>query len=266
MNYHGRRRCGSGRNAGAIYNSIDSDQYGQPLPHFLFDPPQVMRLEDLGLTSIGTRVVDFGGAYHICDVVGQESYPFVPDFLEEANAFGFSRLLQKNLDWSKLTSASRHLLLHAKASIVKPEPVFQERVITPFNWSTGGCPKPEENPTHHTVELAYSLDNNIPLTSCLGLCWETMKPARGERIEDRIFTRQGVPGVKFQAAVAPEGIEAVEFEIAAFAWLPVRLEVIYDHAYGTHEDALAILEQFAGGLPYKLVDDEDNENEDRGDL
>ncbi len=106
----GRRGCGY-RQPGAAYLAV-------PLGEFLIDPPVVV--DDpgaLGLTSIGTTMIERGGITHVLDIVGREHYPTVLAFVDEARRMGISRRISRNSDFSKITPASRLLLLHPHADI-----------------------------------------------------------------------------------------------------------------------------------------------------
>jgi hypothetical protein len=87
----------------------------------LIDPPVVV--DDpgrLGLTSVGTTMTERAGITHVLDIVGREHYPTVRAFIDEARRMGISRRISRNSDFSKITPASRLLLLHAHADIDNP--------------------------------------------------------------------------------------------------------------------------------------------------
>ena len=113
----GRRGCGY-RQPGAAYLAVPLGPGGRPVEEFLIDPPVV--IDDparLGLTSVGTAMIERDGVTHVLDIVGREHYPTVLSFIDEARRMGISRRISRNTDFSKITPASRLLLLHAHADI-----------------------------------------------------------------------------------------------------------------------------------------------------
>src|SRR5205823_2743309 len=68
------------------------------------------------------------GVTHVLDIVGREHYPTVAGFIDEARRMGISRRISRNSDFSKITQASRLLLLHPHADIANaPEFPTTER-------------------------------------------------------------------------------------------------------------------------------------------
>jgi hypothetical protein len=124
----GRRGCGY-RQPGAAYLAVPLAPGGRPVEEFLIDPPVV--IDDpaaLGLTSVGTAMIERDGVTHVLDIVGREHYPTVAAFIDEARRMGISRRISRNSDFSKITPASRLLLLHPHADIANaPEFPCEER-------------------------------------------------------------------------------------------------------------------------------------------
>jgi hypothetical protein len=113
----GRRGCGY-RQPGAAYLAVPLGPGGRPVEEFLIDPPVV--IDDaarLGLTSVGTAMIERDGVTHVLDIVGREHYPTVLAFIDEARRMGISRRISRTSDFSKITPASRLLLLHPHADI-----------------------------------------------------------------------------------------------------------------------------------------------------
>lgn len=81
----------------------------------VLDPPVPIDIEAIGLQAIGVKMFERNGVYHILDWVGENHYPNVADFVEEALAVGVSRRMPSNLDYSRITPDSRLLLVHKKA-------------------------------------------------------------------------------------------------------------------------------------------------------
>ena len=123
----GRRGCGY-RHPGAAYLAVPLGPGGRPIEEFLIDPPVVVDPATLGLTSVGTTMIERDGITHVLDIVGRQHYPTVLAFVDEARRMGISRRISRNSDFSKITTASRLLLLHAHADIANaPEFPASER-------------------------------------------------------------------------------------------------------------------------------------------
>ena len=116
------RGCGD-REPGGIYAECGLSSRGRPLEEFLIDPPlPIPPGLDLvnkpqtwqRLLPSGEPALD-GEGLPIFDLliwVGQEHYPYCPDFLEEVKRYGASRRLNPNLDLSLLSRSSRMILAH----------------------------------------------------------------------------------------------------------------------------------------------------------
>src|SRR5262245_36141654 len=113
------RGCGK-RKAGGAYLTVDTSPNGSPIEHFLVDEPQPINIAELGITPRGVHLIERDGVCHAFDWVGQDSYPNVADFIEEARRLGVSRRCELP-DYSKLTAESRLILIHARAWIENPE-------------------------------------------------------------------------------------------------------------------------------------------------
>src|SRR5713101_7265371 len=119
------RGCGD-REPGGIYAESGLSPRGRPLEEFLIDPPLPI---PAGLDLVnkpqtwqrmlpsGEPALDREGLpiYDLLIWVGQEHYPFVPDYLEETRRFGASRRLNPNLNLSLLSRSSRMILAHPLA-------------------------------------------------------------------------------------------------------------------------------------------------------
>ena len=113
----GRRGCGY-RQPGAAYLAVPLGPGGRPVEEFLIDPP--IGIDDpgrLGLSAVGVALVERDGATHVLDIVGREHYPTVASFIDEARQMGISRRVSRTIDFSRITPASRLLLLHPHADI-----------------------------------------------------------------------------------------------------------------------------------------------------
>ena len=75
-------------------------------------------------------MIERDGVTHVLDIVGRQHYPTVLAFVDEARRMGISRRISRNSDFSRITPASRLLLLHPHADIANA-PEFP---------TTGRCP------------------------------------------------------------------------------------------------------------------------------
>jgi hypothetical protein len=78
----------------------------------------------------------------VLDIVGREHYPTVLAFIDQARRMGISRRISRNSDFSKITPASRLLLLHSHADIANA-PEFPTSEACP-------CEVPEHVPEGFT--------------------------------------------------------------------------------------------------------------------
>ena len=105
----GRRGCGY-RIPNGLYLKVETSEYGKPLEHFVIDPPIPYKHEF-------TRSPRFvwnkrTNAFDVIMWVGEKFYPMPWDFLEEARWIGISKRIPKNIDFSKISSNSRLILVH----------------------------------------------------------------------------------------------------------------------------------------------------------
>src|SRR5437016_8593772 len=96
---------------------------GRPLDEFLIDPPLPVPpgLHLVNKPQTWQRLLPSGEPaldeeelpiFDLLICVGQEHYPYAPDYLEETRRFGASRRLNPNLDLSLLSRSSRMILAH----------------------------------------------------------------------------------------------------------------------------------------------------------
>jgi hypothetical protein len=118
------RGCGE-REPGGVYAEAGLSPHGRPLEDFLIDPPLPIP-DGLDLPNkpqlwqrmmpSGQSVRDEQGqpVYDVLIWVGEEFYPYCPDFLEEVRRYGASRRLNPNLDLELLSRNSHMLLAHPR--------------------------------------------------------------------------------------------------------------------------------------------------------
>lgn len=78
---------------------------------FLIDPPIPYEPD----VKVGLGLVERNGVWHVLDWIGEDSYPYASDYLEEVRRYGVSSRCPHGLDLSKLTRKSRILVIHPKA-------------------------------------------------------------------------------------------------------------------------------------------------------
>ncbi len=127
----GQRGCGT-REEGGLYMCVGISPTGTPIEEFVLDPAREFR----GKHFLSPILYERNGIYDILIWIGAEFYPFVPDFIEEAQWMGISRKIRTNFPIDKLTSGeSRMILIHKRAI-----PKFEYEVLP-----TGWCLKPNED-------------------------------------------------------------------------------------------------------------------------
>lgn len=225
------RGCGT-RQKGGIYAECPLSPDGRPIEDFLVDPPRAIDPAALGVTPVGVKLVEVDGVTHVVDWVGSGFYENAADYVEEARRFGASRRLPRTLDFSRLTTRSRLLLIHARAHIPDHEA---------FYMATGwACPRDRDE---HSALNGGRL-NAIPSVMCAGLLWEDVVPSAGDDVDTdggrRVQRR--MPSFAYEARVTPPGLDGRRVP-AVFMQLPIKnLAVIRDEG-GAHEEALHAAEQ-----------------------
>lgn len=227
----GARMCGGARTPGGVYLVCKTSPFGLPLEAFLIDPPEVFDPEALGLASLGVKIIERAGIYHVADRVGREHYPNAWDFFAEAkrDPGGISRKVSPGLDWHLLGPGSRMLIAHDKAHIVDPFPYLIDRpeILLPAHVQPY-CPR--EMMTHKigVSMLGYLAQSDIAAPMCAALLREDV--VGGERLPDRaeadrvrirkMATPDGVVFGSYRCAAAP--VAAVpEYRPAFFLSVPI---------------------------------------------
>lgn len=108
------RGCGD-RTPGGLYVESGLGPGGEPLEHFLVDPPLPIP-EGLDLVNKPQIVEDPAtGIPHLWLWIGAEWYLYTPDYIEETRRYGASRKLNPTLDITRLIPSSRMILAHPSA-------------------------------------------------------------------------------------------------------------------------------------------------------
>jgi hypothetical protein len=218
-----KRQCGY-RKKGGVYLTVPTSDDGAPIEYFLIDPPQPVELDALGIAPRGVHLIEKEGVWHVFDVVGQDSYPNVCDVIEEARYLGVSRRCEL-LDYSRLTTESRLVLIHQRAYIrnfLEYLAHFSEQEAADFR-----CPR-----RYHQIGALEEM--------CAGL-WRHDVVEGIERDEegsrDRVSRRLEC-GAQYQCYGQPDEVTP-EYQYAIFAILPIgQIEVIEDPDDRTHEQKI----------------------------
>lgn len=231
------RGCGD-RQKGGCYLEVPLSKHGLPLEHFLCCPPITVDANELGISPIGVKLVERSGAWHVLDWVGKQYYPNVADFVEETRRFGISRRVPKNLDFKKLTSESRLILLHERAW---HNNFAHFKNLLP-------CPKDMEG------HIVYHEKTPALPEMCISLWWQDLEG--GEKLEgeeDSRSVRRVMPSFEYNGFSPPEDVKQ-EYQLAIFGSFPIpRIVVINDPESNTHVDSLAKAQ--AANIPVRLVDE-----------
>lgn len=219
-----KRQCGS-RVEGGAYMEVPLGPYGRPVEDFIVDPPIKISLDALGISSIGVQLITDPNTEitHVYDLVGEDSYPNVADFVEEVRKLGVSRRISRTVEFEKLTPQSRLILLHRRAWI--------ENHVDYWNsWSEDRVP-PRDCPTGKHDEI----DKHV---MCARYWWEDLDPATDPGLTALGGVRTLVSG-RYAGLSRPEGI-VPQYQPAIFMAFPlVKLVVINDPTNNTHEVTLA---------------------------
>lgn len=241
------RGCGR-RQKGAAYLEVAMSPDGQPIEEFLLDPPIPIDKDALGLSNIGVKLIQRGttGIWDVWDIIGQQHYLNVSDFVEEARRFGISRRLSTKLDFSLLTEQSRLMLLHSRAWIDN----HYDYTVAPAG--LGQCPKrlPSHDPWNDNatsvmcvglwnedIEGGKQCERGIhPIGSIVAV--EQLKEREGQ---EHRYVERTMPAFKYSGYRRPDGVTPV-YKLALFAAFPIgRLVVIRDDDgdyHKAHEKAL----------------------------
>jgi hypothetical protein len=255
MQYDVQRGCGYLKK-GMIYSQVDTVEGGKPISYFIIDPPIEIDPDALGISAQGVSLLprlnpitgqpalDVDGAqiYDIWDWVGTEYYPEVSDFVEEVRSFGLSRLTPKSIDYSKLSPASCHILLHKKAILDDASKRFIYEWSETSNMGAPKCLK--KIPIHDHPDADFLRDIN---DTCSKMWYHT----KGKTAEDRILQIDLPGGVSYQMIGHPKF--APEYTLGAFMQFPVGFfSVVVDKVENKHEEALKALETLGRALQPRI--------------
>lgn len=222
-----QRRCGASRIAGGIYLATKTGIGGVSPASFLVDPPLPLawtEIENLGLSPIGVhphRVKHPGGkeSFTIFDWIGQEHYPFWPDFYEEVRRHGLSRHLALSTGTLKtFTKDGTYVLIHSRGHLLEQADYIAHH-LPPVT-----CPTRQHKP-----EMWSTLAEGN--RHCQAMLWEAIDDEADAALKTTAGHRAILrPGADFEYSAwkSPDGV-LPEFAPAIVMRIPLefcRLEVV----------------------------------------
>jgi hypothetical protein len=170
--------------AAGIYAETRLSPFGEPVESFILCPPKPIDIKAWGLAPRGARLVELEGVWHIFDIVSKSDYR-AADYVEETGVKGASRRLSSKLDFAKLSTTSRLIIIHEQAIIENYGEYPQPPTVT--------CP------LHlHLTQFAEM---------CAGLWWHDIPGAELElQKESNWQYRSLAGGVTYIAQARPEGV------------------------------------------------------------
>lgn len=250
------RGCGK-RVQGGVYVVTKLSPFGIPINSFLFDPPWVP-IDTEGNVhypgAVGLHLVENPykeGVVDLWDWIGEQYYPYFPDFWEEARLYGLSRRISSNTNFEQLSKDSGIIGFHRKG-ILKGSRKFYEYLLNTFEKNTfmDLCPQNYE----------HRLDDKENIF-CVRYLWQLVDEV--EEYENRLHVIP-IPRSSnnlqnfYMAAYYPDWIKSKQFKVewipAAMFRLPIhRLEIVKDPIGGLHELALEKIEKSVTDIPYQVV-------------
>ena len=257
------RECGF-RKEGGVYAVVPtSSKFGKPVEDFILCKPLPINREEYNLSNIGVKLIDisqpcflckgvvtkgvktcqncFGTGKetitHIFDIIGQDNYPNVADFIEETRRLGVSRRLElgDTKQYARLSSRSRLFCLHQRAVISNPGDIYKPMKLTELaRLNRAGCVK---NLPEHKVKgednKRYLLQAGLNYPpGCSALYWNVLQegaeliPETGENEEYNHFAERKLVSGTYRGYALRENVKPV-YGLGIFASFPLsRLEVV----------------------------------------
>lgn len=231
------RGCGT-RQKGGCYIEVPLSPHGVPLEMLLCDPPRPVDPTALGISPVGTHLIEVNGVYHVFDWVGSSHYPNVADMVEEIRRFGLSRRISSKTDFSKITLESRIILLHERAWIE--------------NWQ-----QYTENSTHECISPDRKIRTRhsgvSPHECCARVWWEDIQGGEPLGESRAAGVERTMPSFKYKGLAKPEGLSTV-YKVAIFASFAIpRIVVINDPDEKSHEPSFQKAKQ--AKVPVRVVEE-----------
>lgn len=109
------RGCGT-RKEGGLYLCVGLSKNGLPIDNFIIDPPTEWKNGPFRGCHMVSREMDGIEWDDVIMWVGEEYYPTVPSFVEEARKYGISKRVSPKVGFKKIIpNLSRIILVHPKA-------------------------------------------------------------------------------------------------------------------------------------------------------
>jgi hypothetical protein len=186
----------------------------------VLDPPVPIDPEMLGLQTVGMKMVERNGVYHLMDWVGVNHYPNVADFVEEAIRIGVSRRVPSNIRIDLLTEDSRLLLVHERAQLDGRADMLRNG---PFRT----CPMGRDEHNHSVQGM---------VNMCARFWWDDLEGGTEVQTGGREVVRALADGHSYGGRRRLLGTAIPERMPAIFASLKLaRFAVIVDRQNRTHE-------------------------------
>jgi hypothetical protein len=268
----GARECGS-RKEGGTYATCPLSRHGKPLEHFVICQPVPIVADDYNLANVGVKLVDIeepclvcNGAApkrksvkarylevceacqgsgtetvtHVFDIVGQEYYPNVADFLEESRRMGVSRRLELEdaRQYARLSDRSKLMLLHHRAVINNGgERLVKTGQTELIRLYRASCPKGLHELAGQTKKGAWLPTGQSTLKpGCSALYWHMIE--KGEELgEGGGFVERKLVSGSYRGYALPDGYTP-EYGLGIFAVFPlVKIQVVDPD--GSYEDRVS---------------------------
>ena len=247
------RGCGGSRDAGGVYMEVGGLEGSRAMYEIIKDPVVPFDPASIDLSPIGVKIVEVDGVYHVFDWVGATHYPNASDFLEEAIRLGLSRRISKKEDFSKLTAASKLILVHPKAIINAPASYLSHR---PVPCPTGKHPDPSNR------------------CDCAGRLWLIGDPGSTDLEQDEAYEapsgafpdwapfpvapfalcgRRIMPSFTYTLAERPHDVE-VKLSPGIIAIAPIERLAVVRHPGDPDAEADALSKARRSSLPVSLED------------
>jgi hypothetical protein len=231
-----QRGCGS-RVKGGVYMECGTSPIGLPLERFIVDPPRPIDPEALGVSPVGVTLIEVKGVTHVFDWIGSKHYANVADFVEEARRFGTSRRLPKNLDFSRLTSQSRMILIHARAYIGN-----YRAYLAAEPEGARSCPAAKHGTDGAEMCARYWWQDLHWPDGANG--FDATNIGHEAQDPERMVTSE-MPSFRYKGWKRPEGVTP-EYRPAIFLSLPINRLVVVKSDDGSHGETAKRIEETAG--------------------
>lgn len=236
----------------ATWNNVQIEPFLQcppvPFDHAL--------LTDNGMTLIERQTWDGQptGIYDVYDIIGRTMYS-LSDFIEEGIRYGFSRKYNP-MHLAKLSIESRHFFLISDAIIDNYKKLASMRV------GIRSCPAKIK--THDVYDPTATTEG------CIALHWETIGEAGFWSDSGGRMGVKHINSCTYACARAPSGWR-MNGRLGIIMYLPFskdilrtgtfNMNVVHDPLGASHQEAMELLANAGGGLPYQLITLQGDEDE-----